>query len=180
MLGPITRYVQGVVRLRRDQDLQPLVALLGCVYSADGYPANWPDDPIRWLAAKGTIAAWIFEHGRDLVGHLALTAPDPDRAWPQWQEALQQPVDRLAVMRRLFVAPNSRRQGVATHLIKAAERTAAERGLQLVLDVADHNRPAIGFWKTHGWREVGEATLPPGDEGRALRLLLLVAPPAGH
>ncbi|MGZ4229344.1 MAG: GNAT family N-acetyltransferase [Solirubrobacteraceae bacterium] len=153
-----------------------MVVLLRSVYRADGYPANWPDDPIRWLAGTRTIAAWIFEHRSELVGHLALTAPDPDRAWPQWHETVQQPRERLAVMRRLFVDPNSRRKGVATHLIKAAERTAAEYGLQLVLDVADHNRAAIEFWKTHGRRGVGEATLPPGDEGRTLRLLLLVAP----
>jgi GNAT superfamily N-acetyltransferase len=169
-----------VVRLRRDEDLQSLVLLLRSVYRAHGYPANWPNDPIRWLAGVRTIGAWIFEHRRDLVGHLALTGPDPERAWPQWQEALQQPCERLAVMRRLFVAPSSRRKGVATHLIKAAERAAAQHELHLVLDVADHNSAAIGFWKTHGWREVGEATLPPGAEGRPLKLLLLVAPASGQ
>ena len=164
-----------MVRPRRDQDLQPLVVLLRSVYRADGYPANWPHEPIRWLAGARTIGAWTFEHHGDLVGHLALTRPDPDRAWPQWQQASQQPCERLAVMRRLFVAPDSRRNGVASQLIEAAERAAAEHGLRLVLDVADHNRAAIEFWRTHGWREVGEATLPPGDEGRGLRLLLFVA-----
>jgi ribosomal protein S18 acetylase RimI-like enzyme len=64
---------------------------------------------------------------------------------------------------------------VATQLINAAEATGVDHGLQLVLDVADHNRAAIAFWKEHGWREVGQATLPPGDEGHQLRLLLLVA-----
>jgi GNAT superfamily N-acetyltransferase len=166
--------------LRRDQDLGPLAGLLRSVYRADGYPANWPNDPIRWLAARGAIGAWVFEHHGELVGHLGLTTPDPERAWPQWQEALQQPCERLAVMRRLFVAPTARRNGVATQLINAAEATAAERGLHLVLDVADHNRAAIGFWKTHGWREVGQATLPPGDEGQQLRLLLLVASATGQ
>jgi GNAT superfamily N-acetyltransferase len=168
-----------VVRPRRDQDLQQLVVLLRSVYRADGYPANWPNDPTRWLAAPGTIGAWVFEHRSELVGHLALTAPDPERAWPQWREALQQPCARLAVMRRLFVAPNARRHGVASQLIKAAEAAAAQRALHLVLDVADHNRAAVEFWTTHGWREVGQATLPPGDEGRPLRLLLLVASAAG-
>ena len=83
-------------------------------------------------------------------------------------------------MRRLFVAPNARRKGIATQLIEAAEATAAERGLHLVLDVADHNRAAIEFWKTHGWREVGQATLPPRDGGRQLTLRLLVAPAASQ
>jgi ribosomal protein S18 acetylase RimI-like enzyme len=147
---------------------------LRSVYRADGYPANWPNDPIRWLAARRTLGAWVFERRGELVGHLALTTPDPDRAWPQWQEALQQPRERLAVMRRLFVAPAARRNGVATELTKAAEATAAERRLHLVLDVADHNRAAIEFWKTHGWREVGQAALPPGDEGHQIRVLLLV------
>ena len=165
-----------MVRQRREQDLQPLIGLLRSVYRADGYPANWPNDPMRWLAGGRTIGAWVSEHQGDLVGHLALTAPDPERAWPQWQEALDQPCERLAVMRRLFVAPNWRRKGVATLLADAAAHTAAERGLRLVLDVADHNRAAIGFWRTHGWREVGEAQLPAGDEGRPLRLRLLVAP----
>jgi GNAT superfamily N-acetyltransferase len=164
-----------MVRARRDQDLEPLLVLLRSVYRADRYPVNWPNDPIRWLAAGREFGAWVFEHRDELVGHLALTPPDPDRAWEQWQEALQQPCEWLAVMRRLFVAPAARRRGVATQLIEAAEATAAERGLHLVLDVADNNRAAIEFWNTHGWREVGQATLPPGDEGHQLTVLLLVA-----
>jgi GNAT superfamily N-acetyltransferase len=164
-----------VVRPRRDRDVQPCVALLRSVYRANGYPANWPNDPVRWLAAPRTIGAWVFEHRGELLGHVALTTPDPERAWKQWQDALQQPSERLAVMRRLFVAENARRKGVATQLINAAEATAADHGLHLVLDVADHNRAAIAFWKTHGWREVGDAMLPPGDQGHELRLLLLVA-----
>jgi ribosomal protein S18 acetylase RimI-like enzyme len=125
------------------------------------------------------IAAWVFEDGGELLGHLSLTAPDPDRTWPEWYAALQLPDDRLAVMRRLFVVPSYRRQGVGTQLMKAAEREAGERGRRLVLDVAADNHAAIAFWKAHGWRRVGEASLPPGDGGRPLRLLLLVGPPSG-
>jgi ribosomal protein S18 acetylase RimI-like enzyme len=83
-------------------------------------------------------------------------------------------------MRRRFVARNARRKGIATQLIKSAEAAAAERELHLVLDAADHNRAAIEFWKTHGWREIGQATLPSGDEGHELRLLLLVASARGQ
>jgi GNAT superfamily N-acetyltransferase len=164
-----------MLRLRRDEDLEPLVELLRTVYLADGYPANWPNDPRGWLAGSPAIAAWIYEDRGEPVGHLALTTPDPARTWPQWQDALGVPAERLVVMRRLFVAPRWRREGVGTQLINAATRAATDRGLHLVLDVACDNRAAIAFWKTHGWRQVGEATLPPGDEGRPLRLKLLVA-----
>jgi GNAT superfamily N-acetyltransferase len=164
-----------MVRARRDEDLEPLVVLLRAVYLTDGYPANWPNDPRRWLASSRTIAAWIFEERGEVLGHLALTAPAPGRAWPEWQEACDVPYERLSVMRRLFVDPNSRRKGVGTALVKTAEREAAARGMPLVLDVAADNRTAISFWKRHGWHDVGEARLPPGDEGRPLPLRLLVA-----
>lgn len=149
--------------------------LLRTVYASDGYPANWPNDPITWLAGRRTFAAWVGEHDGELTGHVALTAPDPDRAWPRWVEALALPLERVAVIRRLFVAPQSRRQGLATTLVERAECEASSRELALVLDVAHDNRAAITFWKRRGWREVGQATLPPGDEGLPLRLLLLVA-----
>lgn len=149
--------------------------LLRTVYTSDGYPANWPKDPTRWLAGRRTLAAWVGEHDGELIGHVALTAPDPDRAWPEWVEVLALPLERLAVVRRLFVAPQSRRRGLATTLVKRVECEASTRELALVLDVAHHNHAAIEFWKRRGWREVGQVTLPPGDEGLPLRLLLLVA-----
>jgi GNAT superfamily N-acetyltransferase len=161
-----------MIRPRRDDDLERLVVLLRAVYGSDGYPAHWPRDPTRWLANHRTIGAWVGEEQGDLVGHIGLTAPDPDRAWPQWQDALSLPIERLAVMRRLFVAPHWRRRGLGTRLMTCAARTAAEHRLHLVLDVADHNHAAIAFWQRHGWRQVGTATVPAGDEGRSLRLLL--------
>src|SRR5436309_2740066 len=167
-----------MIRPRRDDDLERLVAVLGVVKRSDGYPANWPDDPVRWLAGHHTIAAWVCEEHDELVGHLALTHPDPDRNWPQWREGLGLPAQRLAVIRRLFVAPHRRRGGIASHLTTAAKREAATRGLHLVLDVSNSNGGAIAFWKAHGWRQVGRASLPPGEEGHALELVLLAAPVA--
>jgi GNAT superfamily N-acetyltransferase len=142
---------------------------------SDGYPANWPNDPIQWLAGAQTVAAWVAEDNGSLIGHVALAAPDPDRAWPQWVEALAVPVEGLAVVRRLFVASQWREGGLATALVERAENEAFDRQLAPVLDVAHDNHAAIMFWKDRRWREVGQATLPPGDEGRALRLLLFVA-----
>jgi GNAT superfamily N-acetyltransferase len=164
-----------MVRPRRADDLERLIAVLRRVHKLDGYPANWPNDPIRWLGEGRTIGAWVSEQGGELVGHLALTPPDPDRSWPEWQEG-HVPRERLVVMRRLFVAPEQRRLGIATRLMRVAVGEAAAQQLHPVLDVSDDNEGAIAFWQAHGWREVGKASLPPGDEGRALRLLLLAAP----
>ena len=164
-----------MVRARRDEDLEPLFVLLRSVYRADSYPANWPNDPIRWVAARREFGAWVFERRGELVGHLALTPPDPDRAWQQWQEALQQPTERLAVMRRLFVAPAAPQERRRDAVDQGCRGQCRRTRTALVLDVADDNRAAIEFWRTHGWREVGQATLPPGDEGHELTVLLLVA-----
>ena len=165
-----------MIRPRRPGDLKRLVALLRAVYTSEGYPANWPNDPARWLALGRAIVAWVCEEDGELVGHLALTRPDPDRTWPQWQEALRARPEGLAVMRRLFVAPDRRRGGIASDLLTTAKTEADKRGLHPVLDVSDDNRGAIAFWKAHGWRQVGEALLPPGDEGHPLRLVLLIGP----
>lgn len=80
----------------------------------------------------------------------------------------------LAVVSRFFVAPHSRRRGIGQELMGCAEQEAGERGLHPVLDVADHNRAAIRFYEHRGWRLVGEADLPPGDEGHPLQLRLFV------
>lgn len=165
-----------IVRPRIDKDIERCVSLLRTIYATDAYPVNWPRDPARWVAGQRTIAAWVSEVDDELVGHVALTAPDPERDWRDWQAALNAPPGQLAVVRRLFVAPQWRRRGIGTRLLKCVQREAADRGLALALDVADHNREAIAFWRRHGWREVGEASLPPGDEGRELRLLLFVGP----
>ncbi len=152
--------------------------MLRTVYETDGYPVNWPRDPHRWVAGGRTIGAWVSEDEEQLIGHVALTAPDAHRTWRQWQEVLNVEADELAVVRRLFVAPARRRRGVADDLVACATREAIDRGLRLVLDVADENQGAIAFWERRDWRRVGQATLPPGDEGRPLRVLLFVAPPS--
>ena len=167
-----------MIRPRNDEDVDRCIRLLRTVYLNDGYPANWPNDPEQWLAGRNTTAAWVADERGELVGHIALTAPDPQRTWQQWQGAVGVGAERLAVVRRLFVAPRWRRQGVATSLLDCAQREADRQERRLVLDVADHNHAAIDFWKRHGWLQVGRASLPPGDEGRALRLLLFVAPDA--
>lgn len=165
-----------MIRPRRDEDLERAVVALRGVYVSDGYPSNWPNDPERWIAGRRVLGAWVCEEDGQLVGHVVLTAVDQEKAWPQWREALDLPARALGVVSRFFVTTDWRKWGIGDELIARAERAAAERGLHLVLDVSEKNRAAISFYENRGWRRVGRATLPPGDEGHALKLVLFVGP----
>jgi ribosomal-protein-alanine N-acetyltransferase len=49
-----------------------------------------------------------------------------------------------------------RRHNVGTLLLEAAEREAAAHRVKLmVLETATTNKPAIAFWKKHGYRQFG-------------------------
>jgi GNAT superfamily N-acetyltransferase len=166
-----------MIRPRRDEDLHGCVRLLRRVHENEGYPANWPTDPERWLSSGDSIGAWVVADDDQLVlGHIMLITIDPYRAWLEWVKALGLPAERLAVVSRLFVDPDVRRRGLGRQLIRRVEQEADNRGLHPVLDVAVQNHAAIALYKDHGWLQVGNAVLPPGDAGHALHLRLLVAP----
>src|ERR1700733_3294123 len=163
-----------MVRTRRSEDLDRCVALLREVHDADRYPTVWPADPAGWLAGRRLLGAWVAEENDALVGHLALLGTDAARAHSQWCEALQLPVERLAVVSRLFVSPDARGRGIAGALLRRAEERARAAGLGLGLDVAAHNGAAIAFYARRGWRRVGTAELALGAEPWALDVVLFV------
>jgi [ribosomal protein S18]-alanine N-acetyltransferase len=56
----------------------------------------------------------------------------------------------------LDVLDAHRRQKLGSLLLEAAERESASRGARLmVLETATTNKPAVAFWKKHGYREFG-------------------------
>jgi ribosomal protein S18 acetylase RimI-like enzyme len=64
--------------------------------------------------------------------------------------------DRSGYIVTIDVAPEARRERVASALLEAAEkrlRTAGVRGIRL--EVAENNDSAIGFYKNHGFMEIG-------------------------
>lgn len=172
-----------MVRPRRPEDLERCVALLREVYDADGYPTVWPADPAGWLAGQRRLGAWVAEENGALLGHLALLGTDASRAYSQWRDALQMPVERVAVVSRLFVSPSARGRGIGGALIRCAEEHAQAAELGLVLDVAAHNEDAIAFYERRGWRQVGRADLALSAEPWTLDVVLFVrldkAPPSG-
>ncbi len=81
--------------------------------------------------------------------------------------ALTEAEERLAVtVARLVVAPNMRRQGIATALVKLASRWALAEGLHsLVAPCSARNHPATSFYMRAGFLFVGysEAYYPRGE-----------------
>jgi GNAT superfamily N-acetyltransferase len=163
-----------MLRPRREEDLERCVAFLRRVHEVDRYPVIWPPDPVEWLARRDPLAAWVAEQDEQLVGHLSLHAADDTRARPQWREALGVGVEGLAVVSRFFVSPEVRGRGIGGALINRAEQHAAGERLQLALDVAEHNRDAIGFYERRGWRQVGNAELELTAEPWRLDVVLFV------
>ena len=61
----------------------------------------------------------------------------------------------IADLTRIAVRPHARRSGVARELLHALLEHAAERGAErMMLEVADTNEPALGFYAASGFTEV--------------------------
>ncbi|WP_199511237.1 GNAT family N-acetyltransferase [Nucisporomicrobium flavum] len=111
-----------MVRDRQTGDLEECVRLLRDVHEADGYPMNWPADPISWLSPPGRPLV-VLRDG-SVAGHVVVT-----------------PAGELS---RLFVDPARRGRGLASLLVTTAERYGARW-----LEVVDGR--AAGFYERLGW-----------------------------
>lgn len=140
------------IRERTAEDLPACVIALRAVYETDHYPANWPDDPERWVSAPGrTTQAWVASVDGEIAGHLAVAVGLTDDAWRDHTD--RAPAELIEII-RLFVAPKHRGKGVGGRLMTAAQEYADRRGLQPVLEVADDESAAIGLYESLGWQLV--------------------------
>lgn len=132
------------IRYRDEADVGTCVEALRTVYQASGYPTNWPADPARWLRPPRILQAWVAAtDDLPVAGHVILRQPPAG--------------ERSAEVGRLFVVPAARRQGVASALLEAAMRSAADNDLDLFLDVTDHLRAARALYERAGFRLVSTA-----------------------
>ena len=105
---------------------------------------NWPADPAQWLRPSRVLRAWVAATDDSAVaGHVILRQPPA--------------AGRSAEVSRLFVVPAARRLGVASALLAAAMRAAAENGLDLFLDVTGDLRAARALYERAGFRLVSTA-----------------------
>jgi GNAT superfamily N-acetyltransferase len=128
------------------------------VHRTDRYPLHWPRDPEHWLTPSTLLAALVAEIDGRIAGHVALCSAHGEPAASQWSSAAGLPEERLAVVARFFVSPDTRGLRLGAGLLEAAVAEARSRGLLPVLEVLRHNRPAIALYRSMGWRHIGSRT----------------------
>ena len=154
---------ETTVRVRQSEDLEASTEALIKVHSTDGYPVEGVDDPQSWLMPTGLLRAWVGELGGKVVGHVLITTPqDGDAAAKAWADE-GNPLERIAVLGRLFVLPEARGHSLGKQLVRATSAYADEQGLRLVLDVMEKDAAAIRLYERLGWRRIGTTS---HDSGR--------------
>jgi GNAT superfamily N-acetyltransferase len=113
------------IRLRADRDLEECARLLETVHCADGYPAHWPEDPVRWLSPRVMLDAWVAEDAGRIVGHIAFRAGTADASAAVWSDATGLPPEKLASITRLFVSRDSRGNGGGTRTARCGLRRSS-------------------------------------------------------
>ena len=134
------------------------VEILRSVYERAGYPINWPADPAVWLTPADALGIWVAVDGRQVVGHVVLTAAG---------EGVE--------VERLFVDPRMTGRGLGRLLLDHCVTVAAELGRPLALDVVDNRGPAVHLYRNAGWQEAGRTPIDWGGD-HATELIRFTAP----
>ncbi|MEV0901379.1 GNAT family N-acetyltransferase [Actinoplanes sp. NPDC049802] len=165
-----------VIREKTAADTEACVALLRRVHARDGYPLYLPpDDEAGFLRPDHQRAAWVAEQGGRIVGHVALHCPRENPTLSAAAAATGLPVDRLALVARLFTAPEVRRQGLGRALLRHATARAPELGRRAVLDVGQRLPTAVALYESEGWSRAGELRISL-NESTVLDLWVYVSP----
>lgn len=149
------------VRSRRDSDTNAIVKVLDAVYQKDAYPQGTND--YRKFVTQGLQQAWVAELEGEIVGHVAIAAPDPsDLAIQLWHEQRQDD-DGIVLVKRLFVAPKARGRGAASSLLEAASAWSEDSGVKLILWTLVKDVAAIELYRRLGWAQFGTGTFHFGE-----------------
>ncbi|WP_328899047.1 GNAT family N-acetyltransferase [Streptomyces sp. NBC_00441] len=107
-----------------------------------GAAADW------WRARAASVEAdglrvWIARDGERIAGTIGLVrAPLPNAR-------------HRAEVAKLMVRPSARGRGLGRELLAAAERTAAEDGVTLLVLDTENGSPAERLYRAAGWTECG-------------------------
>lgn len=139
------------VRRRVADDLHACVTVLLHVHTQSSYPGRWPANPAAFLSPPGLVAAWVVESAGTVVGHVMLCHAPEQMGPRRWSELINEPQERIGLIRQLFVSPDCQGKGLGTMLLDTATAAAQEQGLVLALDVLDSNQAAIALYEARGW-----------------------------
>jgi aminoglycoside 3-N-acetyltransferase I len=120
------------------------------------YSGNQPDDAyLERLLASETFVALAALEGAQVVGGIAAYL------LPKFEQARTE-----MYLYDLAVEPSHRRRGIATAMIREAQRVAAQRGAWVIFVQADvGDEPAIALYSRLGKREeVLHFDIAPGEE----------------
>lgn len=124
-----------LIRSFREADRQPLAVLWGRVF-ADDPPWNAPEVMIASKLAVDDDLLLVAGLGGELAGAI-MAGYDGVRGW----------------LYHLAVAPEQRRRGIGTKLVRGAEERLATRGCAKVnLQVRAANAAVVAFYATLGYR----------------------------
>ncbi|KAI0109438.1 acyl-CoA N-acyltransferase [Hypoxylon sp. NC0597] len=150
------------IRLRTDQDIPACLDILETVYETSGYPVGGVGDPALYFAQDDD--AWVVETDGTVAGHIALSKARAENVavalwWQQHPEDIQ-----VAVLGRLFVHPNRRKNGSASSLIHTAVEEARRRGQRLLMFALIKDQDAIRLYRKLGWQHYGTTVFKWGQE----------------
>jgi ribosomal protein S18 acetylase RimI-like enzyme len=166
-----------IIRPKTAADAEELLALALEVHRRDGYPRYLPDDLAAFIAPSSQDFGWVAESEGRIVGHVGLHQAAGNPTLPAAQRATGLVPDRLAVLARLLVASDVRRQGVAQQLIAVVTQHAQAQGRRVVLDVVKEAAAAIRLYERLGWTRLEDVQLPLRG-GQVLDLWVYLSPPS--
>lgn len=130
----------AVIRERRQEDLEPLCAVLAEV---DWPPAATSDaDRLEWLERLPANRSWVFDAApvsvaptRNVRAHLQIVPVTPEDA--SWVATIGLAAANLLVLTGLVVRPGVGEDGIRRFLLRESIRHCRDRGCTAVLDLAD-------------------------------------------
>ncbi len=164
-----------IIRPLEEADLPGAASVLVEVHATDGYPVEGVADPEGWLRSAETLAAWVAEADRKIVGHVGVMRPHGEDAVSLWIQQSGEDEKNIAVLGRLFVLKEARKHALGEGLTRAAMDYAQRKSLRLVLDVMAKDTAAIRLYERLGWHKIGDATHRYGDR-QEVNAICYVAP----
>ena len=143
-----------MIRRKTTDDASQCFDLLLQVHESDGYPMYLPVDVPVFITPEYEVASWVAERDGCIIGHVALHQASVDPTLAAAQRATGLPVERLAVVSRLFTSPSLRRAGIGRSLLRYATDQATARGQRAVLGVGKTLSAPVALYESEGWERV--------------------------